>query len=70
MTNEITPLASDPNRQATDTIKGYVYQAWESLHAWINLKEDEVLYLEGAEDVDLLSPPHQQLLKLNIFQKT
>lgn len=56
MTNDITPLVSDPNRQATDTIKGYVYQAWESLHAWINLKEDEVLYLEGAEDVDLLSP--------------
>lgn len=56
MTNEITPLASDPNRQATNTIQGYVYQAWESLHAWISLKDDEILYLEGAEDADLLSP--------------
>lgn len=55
MKNEITPLASDPNRQATDTIKGYVYQAWESLYAWINLNDDEVLFLEGTEDFDLLS---------------
>ena len=55
MTDEMQPLAADAKRQATDIFQGYVYQAWESLHAWINLEDGEILYLEGAEDIDLLS---------------
>ncbi len=55
MTNEIQPLQSDISRQATNIIKAYVYQAWESLYTWINLDDDEVLFLEGTEDFDLLS---------------
>jgi hypothetical protein len=43
----------DPARDATDSIRGYVYQAYQSVFAWINLKENEALILEGAEDFDI-----------------
>ncbi len=43
----------DPNRDATDSIRGYVYQAYQSVLAWMELKENEILVLEGAEDFDI-----------------
>jgi len=49
-------LDADPNRQATDPLRGYMYQAWQALHAWLELRDDQVLYLEGAEDFDILDP--------------
>ena len=48
-------LTADPKRQANDALRGYVYQIWHSVHAWISLDEDEILYLEGAEDFDQVS---------------
>ncbi len=48
-------LTANPQRQANDALRGYVYQIWHSVHAWISLTEDEILYLEGAEDFDLVS---------------
>ncbi|MCY3681293.1 MAG: hypothetical protein OXH16_07840 [Gemmatimonadetes bacterium] len=45
-------LTADPQRQAHDMLRGYVYQIWHSVHAWLSLAEDEILYLEGAEDFD------------------
>lgn len=69
MIDEIIPLASDPNRQATDIINGFIYQAWESLHTWINLNEDEILYLEGAEDIDLLSPTKSTSIQVKHLSK-
>jgi len=32
-----------------------VYQIWRSVEAWINLTDDELLFLEGAEDYDVVS---------------
>ena len=49
------PLKADPKRQATDPLRGYVYQIWHSVNAWLELGDDEVLYLEGAEDFDKVS---------------
>lgn len=49
-------LQADPRRQATDPLRGYLYQAWQALFAWLVLHEDEVLYLEGAEDFDIVGP--------------
>jgi len=43
----------DANRDATDSIRGYVYQAYQSVLAWIQLKDNEILVLEGAEDFDI-----------------
>ncbi len=48
-------LTADPKRQANDALRGYVYQIWHSVNAWLDLAKDEILYLEGAEDFDLVS---------------
>jgi len=37
-------------RQAVDCLRGYVYQIYQSLAAWLTLKEGETLLLEVAED--------------------
>ena len=49
-------LIADSSRQAPDTIRGFVFQLWHSVHAWLELGEDEQLFLEGAEDFDTVSP--------------
>jgi tetratricopeptide (TPR) repeat protein len=51
----IEGLVGDKRRQAADSIRGYVYQAYQSVLAWMRLGQDEVLFLEGAEDFDVLS---------------
>lgn len=46
-------LAADPARQAVATIRGFVYQIWWSIDAWLQLRSpDDVIFLEGAEDLD------------------
>jgi hypothetical protein len=48
-------LPGDPRRQAVSSIMGTVYQAWWSIDAWLCLTDaDEVIYLEGAEDFDVV----------------
>ena len=44
-----TPLG-DPSREAIDSLRGYVYQIYQSALAWVELEDDELLYLEVAED--------------------
>jgi hypothetical protein len=49
------PLPGDQRRQAIYSIQGTVYQAWWSIDAWLRLTNpDEVIYLEGAEDFDIV----------------
>jgi len=45
----------DAKRDATDSIRGYVYQAYQSVLAWMLLTGEEILVLEGAEDFDVHS---------------
>ena len=45
-------LGSDPARQAHDTIRGYIYQILLSILVWLDLGDQEQLFLEGAEDLD------------------
>ncbi|QZI68558.1 hypothetical protein K5F93_19350 [Pseudomonas protegens] len=48
----------DLNRQATASLRGYVYQLHASAAAWLKLKADDELYLEVAEDfTELLREP-------------
>ena len=48
-------LKAESKRQAHDSLRGYLYQIWHSVNAWLDLTEDEILYLEGAEDFDIVS---------------
>ncbi|WP_186060020.1 hypothetical protein [Burkholderia gladioli] len=50
------PLNGDPTRQAVPSLKGYDYQIWRTVEAWLGLREGEILYLECAEDFDLIGP--------------
>ena len=45
-------LGSDPARQAHDTIRGYIYQILRSILVWLDLGDQDQLFLEGAEDLD------------------
>lgn len=47
---------TDPKRQATASFRGYRYQAFQSVSAWMRLSPQQVLILEGAEDFDLREP--------------
>ena len=46
---EFTPKG-DPSREAIASLGGYLYQIYQSALGWTELKDDEYLYLEVAED--------------------
>lgn len=50
------PIKGNPRRQARAAIRGFVYQFWRTVQAWIELEPEENLYVEAAEDFDLVSP--------------
>jgi hypothetical protein len=50
------PLIFDPARAAADSIRGYWSQIWRSVLAWLDIGDDELLFLEGAEDFDKVGP--------------
>ncbi len=49
------PLKANTKRQAHAQLRGYLYQIWHSVNAWLDLADDEFLYLEGAEDFEKIS---------------
>jgi hypothetical protein len=51
----IQPLTGDSGREATASIAGYRYQILRSIYEWIGLGEDDCIYLEGAEDFDVVT---------------
>jgi len=55
MKNYNEPLKGNPKRQASYQLGGYIYQIWQSVYAWINLGENDLLCLEIAEDLDIVS---------------
>ena len=52
---KLQPLAGDPRRQAVAALRGYEYQIWHTVHDWLELKDDALLFVEGAEDFDVVS---------------
>jgi tetratricopeptide (TPR) repeat protein len=53
---QLNPLdIANPRRQAHDPIRAYEYQMWQSVFRWVTLKPNEVLFLEKAEDFDVIS---------------
>ena len=54
MPSKKTPLGN-PSREAIDSLRGYVYQIYQSALAWTELEDDELLYLEVAEDFAIVA---------------
>jgi hypothetical protein len=52
---KVKALVANPKRQAVAALRGYLYQIWHTVHAWLELKEEDILIVEGAEDFDVVS---------------
>src|SRR6266478_5967528 len=52
MTDILDDLEGDPRRRASAPVRGFQYQFWRTVEAWIDLVPEEVLFVEGAEDFD------------------
>lgn len=46
------PLVNDLIREAVGPMRGYSYQILRSIDTWLELSDNEILVLEGAEDLD------------------
>lgn len=64
-THQPPAFEHDPNRDASKTIRGFVYQADLTVQQWISLSPGEILLLEQGEDIDrvaaavLAGEPHR-----------
>ncbi len=58
------PLRNDPAREATASLAGYASQIWRSVLIWLRLKDGERLYLEGAEDIDVVHGPAAETIQV------
>jgi hypothetical protein len=58
------PLRTDPARQATASLSGYASQIWRSVLIWLRLGDGERLYLEGAEDIDVVHGPVAETIQV------
>lgn len=47
---EHAPIQSPANQQAHDKIRGYGYQCWLTVEAWLQLGPEDTLFAECAED--------------------
>ena len=65
MTQEKTPLG-DPSREAINSLRGYVYQMYQSALAWTELEDDEFLYLEVAEDFALVAKEGLEAVQVKV----
>ncbi len=55
-----TPLVAQAGRQAHTAFAGFIYQIQQTILRWLDLKDDEALFLEGVEDCDIVSSQDQQ----------
>ncbi|MCA7889871.1 hypothetical protein LGM58_42595 [Burkholderia contaminans] len=53
---KLAPLIANSSRQAVPSINGYDYQIWRTVQAWLQLQHGEELYVECAEDYDIIGP--------------
>jgi hypothetical protein len=49
-----SPIDHDPAREAVNATRGFSYQILTSILEWILLADDQMLFLEGAEDLDIV----------------
>ena len=59
-----SPLHTQTRREAVNSIGGTLYQIWQSVLTWLTLAESELLYLEGAEDFDVVGPDRARAVQV------
>ncbi|MES2642464.1 MAG: hypothetical protein V4850_23475 [Myxococcota bacterium] len=47
---------TEEEREAVATIAGFCYQVDQTIHHWLQLADDQRLFLEGGEDIDVIAP--------------
>lgn len=52
--SQLGELELPSRRQATNAIRGYYYQLLRTLDKWMSLRDDDILFVEGAEDFDII----------------
>jgi hypothetical protein len=62
------PLVNEPAREAVDSMRGYSAQVWRSVLVWLDLADLERLYLEGAEDIDLIHATVAETIQVKNFR--
>lgn len=50
----MSELQPDPDRQATAAIRGYGYQCYQTIKAWLSCSPEEKILCEFAEDIDVI----------------
>lgn len=63
MPPEKLPIGN-PAREAIDSLRGYVYQIYQSALAWTEIKSDELLILEVAEDYAVIAENALQVVQV------
>jgi hypothetical protein len=58
------PLRNDSAREATASLAGYATQIWRSVLVWLRLEDGKRLYLEGAEDIDIIHGSAAETIQL------
>jgi tetratricopeptide (TPR) repeat protein len=48
-------LSGDEARRAGPAVRGYLYQFWRTVEAWLEIGPDDLLFVEGAEDFDVVA---------------
>src|SRR2546423_1176161 len=52
--SEPQPLPADSRRQADAMLAACDYQVWQTVVAWLDLRGEDMLFIEGAEDFDIV----------------
>lgn len=53
--NSLNIPPEELSRQAVDSLRGYIYQIYQSINAWLRIKDEDILLLEVAEDYAVLA---------------
>ncbi|PTY01245.1 hypothetical protein [Opitutus sp. ER46] len=61
---DIPPIESPANQQAHDKFRGYGYQCWLTVDAWLELKPNDLLFAERAEDFVTFSDQQAQVAQV------
>jgi len=61
---DLSPIVHNRRREASPSTAGTLFHVWRAIQEWIALGDDDLLYLEGAEDIDRLRAQSVTVIQL------